>query len=80
MTSNPHDNVLSTPAGNVGLLTEAHKLLTRPAALHCTPVQLQTELFAVVQPMKFWPAVADAQFVIAALNASRMPAAREDSC
>ena len=65
---------------SIEVVAEAHKLVTRPVALHCTPVQLQTELFAAVQPMKFWPAVAEAQFVIAAWNASRMPAARGDSC
>ena len=44
----------------------AHRLVTRPRVSHCTPVQLQGDAVPAVQPMKFWPAVADAQFVVAA--------------
>ena len=52
-----------------------HRLVTLPLGSHCTPVQLQGDAIPAVQPMKFWPAVADAQFVIADRNANRMPAA-----
>ena len=48
------------------LAVRAHRLVTLPLVSHCTPVQLHGDVVAAVQPMKFCPAVADAQLVVAA--------------
>lgn len=54
----------------------AHRLMTRPVILsHATPVQLQGETVAGLQPTNFCPAVAESQLISSALNVSRSSAA-----